>query len=996
MESPQESNASEFDAFISYRRSDGAWAAHWLRRQLERMRLPEELQRPQRRALRCYIDVIYRRSTDDFFFNNIVPNLKKSRYLILVATPDAVKLRSDGQPNWVEREITEFLQTRQASQVIIARARGELSGPLPSALPISLAERSDVADLRGLSWLRRFRRPMPAYPRDELLTVAATLLGVTEEEMPLLRREEERLQRSVARQRLFVVSVLLVLFVALFFWAAASSISTRRELVRNHINQGAALFDAYPSRARLHFAKAVELARMDAAGFKIWQLDDWLARRWLTEWKSEPKTLVHWLNPGEEVKGISPDGRVALCVFMDPASREVSVHLLDLTTSSRVATPLNFGKIGGWPASYHKFTRDSKLVFFAGRVFNTTTGAEITLNVSPDMSVKSRTLSPDGKKILLTAKRLELYSLESGNRISVSEQRSGDFWQSVFTPDGRRIITVDYQGTADVWDAETLKNLGVTRSGFADIDVPPKFDEIPEEEDYDAPDAIDPVLSPNGRFVASDAHGGILISEANGLRQIRTLAVQIVREEENIRFSDDSDLLLAVEQGGGVVIWSVPYGHYWYVKLPSPAVSAFFGPNKDEIITVHADHGIRVWSLGGLNSIFPVGKTKLHSGAITAARLVPGGWIVTASTDGTVRSWPPQENPRWIQLDDESFLLGFDEDETHLHFWSPQRSALGTADIATGRLSFRGVDMRGYGGRARIVPIGRSGNGKTLLASSVKGEIVVIDASAGKVLNIISNLGQCGTDRYDILAVNHSGTGFAIWCGSNGIQWRRLPDGSLLGPSLNKGKPFGMALSDDLGISWIFNREEVLIVDPAHPEPKRLNGVTASIGNRALAFSADGKRALLAINTARQNPVREGIEDPTALRVLDSQTAEPISGVMVPKSVRLATISADGRIVASCGNRFQSWDAETGMQIGASDESCIVTYEIVIGPSGSVALPLGTQILILDLRPVTDPAETLRLQAEIEGVLRLDDTGAIQPISKEEWESRRSQVSARQ
>jgi hypothetical protein len=97
----QKPDGPEFDAFISYRRSDGAWAAHWLRRNLERTRLPPELERPGRRPLRCYIDVIYRRSTDDFFLNNIVPNLKQSRYLILIATPDALKRRTDGQPNWV-------------------------------------------------------------------------------------------------------------------------------------------------------------------------------------------------------------------------------------------------------------------------------------------------------------------------------------------------------------------------------------------------------------------------------------------------------------------------------------------------------------------------------------------------------------------------------------------------------------------------------------------------------------------------------------------------------------------------------------------------------------------------------------------------------------------------------------------------------------------------------------------------------------------------------
>ena len=96
----------QFDAFISYRRIDGALLARRLRRELLDYRLPPELTegRPQKN-LSIYIDRIYERADESFFEDTIQPALEGSKMFILVQSPKALAPRSDGQPNWVVREI---------------------------------------------------------------------------------------------------------------------------------------------------------------------------------------------------------------------------------------------------------------------------------------------------------------------------------------------------------------------------------------------------------------------------------------------------------------------------------------------------------------------------------------------------------------------------------------------------------------------------------------------------------------------------------------------------------------------------------------------------------------------------------------------------------------------------------------------------------------------------------------------------------------------------
>jgi tetratricopeptide (TPR) repeat protein len=184
----------DYDAFISYRRSDGATVARWLRRALVGYRLPRALRARQANKLRVYLDTVYERATSDFYERNIKPALQSCRFLIVVATPDAMR-RPQGVEDWIEREIRDFTRGQDGSNVIAVRGAGEFDGPLPGDLK-HLFPGIEIVDLRGAGQFWFLSVSRIARLNSEKLKIIAPLCGIPPEEMPTLRQEQEKRQQT--------------------------------------------------------------------------------------------------------------------------------------------------------------------------------------------------------------------------------------------------------------------------------------------------------------------------------------------------------------------------------------------------------------------------------------------------------------------------------------------------------------------------------------------------------------------------------------------------------------------------------------------------------------------------------------------------------------------------------------------------------------------------------------------------------------------------------
>jgi tetratricopeptide (TPR) repeat protein len=184
----------DYDAFITYRRSDGNTVARWLRRELEGFRVPKPLRDTFGRRLRIYLDTAYERGTSDFYEQNIKPALTSSRFLLVVATPDAMR-RPNGADDWIEREVMDFAAGPNGSNVIAIRAVGEFDAPLPADLNRRFPN-IEIVDLRGASrfWFLNLHRA--ARLSAEKLKLVAPLLDIPRDQMPALRQEEEKRQQT--------------------------------------------------------------------------------------------------------------------------------------------------------------------------------------------------------------------------------------------------------------------------------------------------------------------------------------------------------------------------------------------------------------------------------------------------------------------------------------------------------------------------------------------------------------------------------------------------------------------------------------------------------------------------------------------------------------------------------------------------------------------------------------------------------------------------------
>jgi hypothetical protein len=183
-----------YDAFLSYRRSDGGKTARWLRRELEAFRPPRALRDRLPQKLRAYLDTAYERGALDFFENTIRPALLASRFLITVATPDAV-LRPSPQDDWIKREIDAFTAGPNGGNLLLVRGGGDFDGPLPADLAARFPQ-MEIIDLRNVSRFWRLNPLRASRISGELLKLIAPIAGVALEDMPLLRREQERIQQA--------------------------------------------------------------------------------------------------------------------------------------------------------------------------------------------------------------------------------------------------------------------------------------------------------------------------------------------------------------------------------------------------------------------------------------------------------------------------------------------------------------------------------------------------------------------------------------------------------------------------------------------------------------------------------------------------------------------------------------------------------------------------------------------------------------------------------
>ncbi|MEG4532303.1 CHAT domain-containing protein [Microcoleus sp. D2_18a_D3] len=232
------------------------------------------------------------------------------------------------------------------------------------------------------------------------------------------------------------------------------------------------------------------------------------------------------------------------------------------------------------------------------RLWDTSGNMLTEFRASDDQSVirdRSAVFSPDGSQILTFSMfadkadrwdKLRLWDTKGNLKaeFQIRSDRSGGFVKAIFSPDGRQILTLSWDGTARLWDI--------------------KGNLLKEFQAHREP-VVNGVFSPDGR-------------------QILTAS-----QDKTARLWDTKGTLLTEFQG-----------HENHVE------SAIFSPDGRQILTASIDKTARIWDTKGyLLAVFGQHGDSDWSSVGSAAGFSPDGrQILTTSLDATAQIWDTKGN----------------------------------------------------------------------------------------------------------------------------------------------------------------------------------------------------------------------------------------------------------------------------------------------------------------------------------------------------------------
>src|SRR5262249_11820352 len=551
---------NHYDAFIAYRRGDGATLARWLRARLQNFALPDEIFRdipPTKQAihvrhLRVFLDTAYEKSSDDWLSTKVFPALDNSDRLIVISTPLAfAAIQKDGteEHNWLIREIDRFLayneERSRTRPVDVVLGPGADPERLPGRL--NAFKNIDWIDLRQFSWWGSYGL---SHGLDSGITkLIASLYDVPDHHLPLLYNEEVRQRRQAFRTNVLVSFITLAFVSALAF------------SVYDYVGHQKALDQAYNEAQT--FVDNQEFDR--AMQVVIARLPSDYDFPWRPIWKdSKVRKLLAKLAGAAQSSAY-------LGQIRDEQNPIQSVSF-DNTGSNFVAASQG-GTISVWDSE----TLTRKLTCTQDKVFR-----DIRLSPRPGSTVwvRDAQFGRAGSNIFSVGryggwiwnsdcpKCREQRDTEHCSPLARMVGHTKDVRTGVFSPDLRFVVTTSDDGTLRLWDASTGKQDGM-------IELPPSI--LPA--DYQYTTSAD--ISPDGKLIAVSRRDGLIAIADFASRAISLPPLQNTGAAVwSVRFDRQGKRLLSASANGEVAIWSLASrSKLTLPRHPNAVSSASFSPD---------------------------------------------------------------------------------------------------------------------------------------------------------------------------------------------------------------------------------------------------------------------------------------------------------------------------------------------------------------------------------------------------------------------------------
>ena len=210
------------------------------------------------------------------------------------------------------------------------------------------------------------------------------------------------------------------------------------------------------------------------------------------------------------------------------------------------------------------------------------------------------------------ARRAPLHVL---NQTTDRSERENRIATSVFSPDGRHILTTQLGAGVWLWNATSRARIALEDSG----------------------PISSAVFSPDGRYIlAIHAAGGASLWSADGYARIARLE----RSESisHAAFSPDGKRILGVAERS-LLIWETenPASIVARASADGGIGSPRLSSDGQRVVWIGANNTVRMWVAAAGGDITVVGR---HRDRVRTAEFSPDGrFIVTSSDDGTARIW---------------------------------------------------------------------------------------------------------------------------------------------------------------------------------------------------------------------------------------------------------------------------------------------------------------------------------------------------------------------
>ena len=252
-------------------------------------------------------------------------------------------------------------------------------------------------------------------------------------------------------------------------------------------------------------------------------------------------------------------------------------------------------------------------------------------NLPHPHALASATFSPDGKFLATTTHEDEgafLWDLTTGKLTRLAHDDPGPSQQrrvrmTAFSPDGTRLATAGYGGTARLWATATGQRIG--------------------QDLHHNRSVVAVAFSPDGRtLISGGADGQARLWDATTGAALGLPPLHHDAGVWAVAFSPRGQMVLTGSADGTARRWdgatAQPLGEALMHGYTVWAVA--FSPDGGTVLTGSWDHSARLWDVENGR---PRGAPLRHAGSVqTLAFSADSRWVITGSADGTARLWDAQ------------------------------------------------------------------------------------------------------------------------------------------------------------------------------------------------------------------------------------------------------------------------------------------------------------------------------------------------------------------